>query len=219
MRIFYSYKRTLVVAAIAFISVFTTSYAVDRARMSGTPDFSEAILINGVIGGRPAIEQAQAIINMAATGEVRIIINSPGGDIFTGTAIISAIEIAKQRGAKVTCIVPFLAASMAMHTFAHCDNRFILNNSFLLFHQGYAANIPKATEEDAEAIRQSIKILTQKLDAYLLAELHCSKDVYAYHNRFETMWTDEAFAEAFPEFKMIIVKDVILPANITPFTI
>jgi hypothetical protein len=108
---------------------------------------------------------------------------------------------------------------MAMHTFAHCDNRYILNNSFLLFHQGYASNISKATEEDAEAIRQSIKILTQKLDSYLLAELHCSKDVYDYHNRFETMWTDEAFAEAFPEFKMIIVKDVILPENITPFTL
>jgi hypothetical protein len=108
---------------------------------------------------------------------------------------------------------------MAMHIFAHCDGRYAIKHSFLLFHHGYAANIPKATEEDAERIRHGIMLLTKGLDEYLQKQLGASYEEFEKHNKAETLWPSPTLKEAFPQFTMTIVEDIELPEGMTAFSI
>jgi ATP-dependent protease ClpP protease subunit len=205
--------------AIVLVGFMCASFSGSgRDRIKLVPDFRDAIMITGEIGGMSAVKAAELITKRAEDGEIKLVINSPGGDIFTGTAIISAMEIAKVRGARITCVVPFFAASMAMHIFAHCDNRFAIKNSFLLFHQGYAANIPKATEEDAERIRHGIMLLTRGLDEYLQKQLGIPYDEFMEYNRAQTLWPSAEFHKQFPAFTMLLVDDAIFPEGSGPFT-
>jgi ATP-dependent protease ClpP protease subunit len=213
-----AFRNIAALVAIVLMGLMCASFG--RARVSSVPDFTNAVVIQGAIGGQRAIEAAANILKSASeTGEVNIVINSPGGDVITGTAIVSAIEIVKARGVKVNCVVPFLAASMAMHVFGHCDNRYALRYSFLLFHAAYASNVPKVTEKDAETFSHALETLTRDLDNYLRLQLGATVADYNKYSDAEVIWPAPRLPETFPNFKMTIIEDVGLPDGITPFSI
>lgn len=81
-------------------------------------------------GNSPLI--AKQILVLGKTSEpMTIILNSPGGSVFDGAAIISAIEAAK---GPVNTLCVQLCASMAAMIHQYGTNRLMLNRSVLMFH-------------------------------------------------------------------------------------
>lgn len=68
------------------------------------------------------------------TSEINILINSPGGSVYDGTTMIDLLNVAYNRGITVNCYVAGTAASMAFIILSHCENRYVLPHSKLLFH-------------------------------------------------------------------------------------
>ena len=100
-------------------------------------DKKPTLLINGPIAQGNILPLGEQMIQLANKGEkeVQLIINSPGGQVTTGFLFLSMMEAAKAKGLKVSCFVPTIAASMAFQILMHCDKRYALNTSFLLWHR------------------------------------------------------------------------------------
>lgn len=64
-------------------------------------------------------------------GDVTLDIDSPGGSVFAGFAIIKALEAHE---GKVTCKVDFLAASMAAAILQSCDERIVSKRGMVMIH-------------------------------------------------------------------------------------
>src|SRR5574343_647063 len=60
------------------------------------------------IDGKRTVEQINAM-----TGDITVRVNSPGGDVFDGIAIMNALKAHGEKKGKVTVIVEALAASIA----------------------------------------------------------------------------------------------------------
>ncbi len=65
---------------------------------------------------------------------VYLFINSPGGSVAAGEVFISAMEIAKKRGVTIHCVSSIYAASMAFNIMVHCNKRYALKSTMLLYH-------------------------------------------------------------------------------------
>jgi ATP-dependent protease ClpP protease subunit len=148
---------------------------------------------------------------------IRIFINSPGGSVVFGNQFIQAMEVVKYRGFKVECAVTNLAASMAMHILAHCDEKYVLDGGYLLFHEiRTGVRSPASPSELIEAIER-MKILSESLDIYLRKELGATDYLYNFHNVAQTLWEVKVFNKMFPKFRTIVVKDVRLPASMDKY--
>lgn len=65
---------------------------------------------------------------------IDVLINSPGGSVYHGTTVVDLMTMARARGVTTRCYVGGMAASMAFIILAHCDERYVLPHSKLLFH-------------------------------------------------------------------------------------
>lgn len=70
-----------------------------------------------------------------APSEIKVIIDSPGGSVYTGFKFIAQMKALQAQGTVIKCYVPGLAASMAFHILVHCDERNVLQESALLWHR------------------------------------------------------------------------------------
>lgn len=68
---------------------------------------------------------------------VDVLINSFGGSVISGQMLTQAMDQVRARGVKLRCFVGVAAASMAFQIFTHCDERYTLKNTRLLFHPPY----------------------------------------------------------------------------------
>jgi ATP-dependent protease ClpP protease subunit len=91
-------------------------------------------LIGAVRGD--AVELAQKIDKLSAKSDADIyfLINSPGGAVGPGMAVVDSMVMAKKRGVTFKCAVGVLAASMAFIILSECQERYALPNAKLLFH-------------------------------------------------------------------------------------
>ncbi|OIU88652.1 head maturation protease, ClpP-related [Microbacterium sp. AR7-10] len=75
--------------------------------------------------------------------EIRLLINSPGGEVFEGIAIMNAL---RSHPAKVTAIVEGIAASSASFIAAAADELVMMQNSQLYIHNAWAVVIGDAAD-------------------------------------------------------------------------
>ncbi len=68
--------------------------------------------------------------------DIEMHINSPGGVIFDGFALIDFVRTLRDRGHKVTMVAFGMAASMAGVIMQAADTRVMGENAFLLIHEG-----------------------------------------------------------------------------------
>jgi len=142
---------------------------------------------------------------------IYVLINSPGGDVLAGHAMVSAIKVAQARGVKVSCVSTLLSASMALHLLATCDKRYALPHTLLLFHEARISTGGRGTSpSELETLSEQIKILISGLERDLILALGTNEATFKKHNIAETWWTGEAFKEAFPRF-LTIIRDIKLP--------
>lgn len=108
---------------------YSRTYTVDL-------DNPNTINLNGVITYNlvnPFIDQ---IHYRAAEGtkSMLMVINSPGGEVYSGQLLIQAMQMAQEQGVHFRCIVSTIAASMAFQILSYCDEKMALPGSLLLWH-------------------------------------------------------------------------------------
>lgn len=97
------------------------------------------LLIKGPIANEtmgPILKQMDGLIVAdPAPSRVTLILDSPGGSVYTGFKFISQMKTLQGKGTKFHCYVPGMAASMAFHILTQCDKRVVLEESMLLWHR------------------------------------------------------------------------------------
>lgn len=142
---------------------------------------------------RPVLRHIDKLISDNDSSTIKdlyLILNSPGGSVGTGFQFINKMKTLKGRGTKITCFVPDLAASMAFGIFVHCDQRFVLSESELLWHRARTmfGNQPM-TGPDLIAVGEQLR----ELDGHILQDLNessigktMSRERILYHFNHET---------------------------------
>jgi ATP-dependent protease ClpP protease subunit len=107
-----------------------------HAEVFAVQDSKRLVEVIDVVDGSMIKDVAQKIdaLSQASSKPIDMFINSPGGAVLVGTTIIDSMLVARSRGVKFRCISSVLAASMAFIILAHCDERYVLPNTKLLFH-------------------------------------------------------------------------------------
>lgn len=109
--------------------------------------------------------------------EIRLLINSPGGEVWDGLAILNAL---RAHPARTIAIVEGIAASAASFVAAGCDEMVMSRNSEVYIHNaiGYAsgdAEVMRAAAEDLERLDRNIASIyaekSGKSIEYWLAEM------------------------------------------------
>lgn len=154
--------------------------------------------------------EAQKLSNFAADSKdpIYVLLNSPGGIIIFGQSFIDAMEQARAKGIEITCVTGVLAASMAFNMLAHCDNRYALRHSKLLFHP---ARIGSREPLSADMLMEAYKDLV-RIEKYSIPEIQqmmgMSDEQFIYHYKRETMWDAEQLIDASPKPWLKLVDDV-----------
>lgn len=138
-----------------------------------------------------------------APSEVNLIIDSPGGSVYTGFRFIVQMKALQSRGTVINCYVPGLAASMAFHILVHCDNRIVLQESALLWHRARVFVMFGAfTAPVAAALARDL----QQVDDHILNDVSkaLSKDLKGeeimYHFDHETLHIGQDLCNNAPNF-------------------
>ncbi len=120
----------------------TTS--IDEAGRVATLRLYDPIDSWGEWWGISAKELAQALDALPnRIEEIRLHINSPGGDVFDGIAIVNLL---RQHPAKVVAIVDGIAASAASFIACAVDELLMAPNSELMIHDAYSLCVGNAAE-------------------------------------------------------------------------
>lgn len=127
--------KKLILSAIAILPA--TTFAQNQWKLPETLKVNSSRLIEiiGVVDGS-VLKKAQQLDKMSTESQepVYMLLNSPGGSVYAGNTFIDSMEVAKARGVKMICVSGVMAASMAFQMLVHCDERFVLKNTNLLFH-------------------------------------------------------------------------------------
>lgn len=165
-----------------------------------------AVVIDGVISRGNIDEVGDAILDMAQGGvdQVDMIINSPGGEVITGFMFINKLESAKALGIHVRCFVPEVAASMAFSILTHCDERYALERSFLLWHRarvsmGGLFGQPMTGPELLKAGRD-LESMDKLILKEVLSTVDMSEDDIKYHFEAETLHVAVNLHKLAPKF-------------------
>lgn len=116
------------------ILLFSCTAVPARAADAVAVGQNTTAVIEGVIRGSN-LSLVESVLSKSNTGILDLVIDSPGGSVTTGFHFVSEMEAAKGRGTTIRCFVPHLAASMAFQILLHCNERYVLDRSFLLWHR------------------------------------------------------------------------------------
>lgn len=141
------------------------------ARQTGTfKAEGQCLLMYGCIGdwfdeleGKRVVEKIRSM-----TGDITVKLNSPGGDVFDGIAIMNALKDHSKNKGRVTVSVDALAASIASAIAMAGDEIVMAEGSFLMIHNPYTLIIGDAAE-----MRKTADVLDQITDS--LAGIYANK--------------------------------------------
>lgn len=192
---------------IALLAFFTAvGYSAAPLDNSFLQDDKRVLSIEGPIQNLNKQINEMMSLSEESSKPIDIIISSPGGSVIAGMFFIDAMDRAKSRGVKIRCVVEKMAASMAMHIFGNCDERYALAGSLLLWHPAYVSiNFGQVTEERAEELREQLKMLTYELERRLKLALKLDDATYEKHWRAEHFIPAKYLKEFIsPEFLEIV---------------
>lgn len=158
-----------------------------------------SIMLSGVID-ETALTKANELAALAEENKdpIDVLIASPGGVISYGLYFIQAIKLAEEKGVKVRCYVPALAASMAYTIFTQCTERYALPYAELLFHSPRISGSFTITTQDAVRLASGLKQLEVTLLRMIMPVMQVTKES-------GLQW----FAEAYTEERMFIATDLL----------
>ena len=136
----------------------------------------------------------------AATEDIDLYINSPGGDVFAGLNIVNAIQKSK---VKVTAHVEVMAASIAGVIALACDKIEIDKNSLVMLHNCWTVSSgnKKALEQDIKAMDAIDNILHN-----IITENATDDTLIAQIEEGDVWLTGEEVADIFTNAELIEIK-------------
>lgn len=193
-----------------------------RAAGSSPPTFNldRGVAIDSVIGRNNLGRVNDALINLSNSGTepIDIAINSPGGSVVSGFLFVNTLEAIRAKGIRLRCFVNGIAASMAFQILTHCDERYSLSRSFLLWHRVRTSLQGPITAPLAELLVSDL----QSIDDVIIRELKESvgkggmdDEVLLKHFERETLHIGENLARSVPGFMQSYAS---LPNLIEAFT-
>jgi ATP-dependent protease ClpP protease subunit len=186
--------------------LFTALLLLNAGLTYAAPKISERnVVIQGEIN-RNVIEAGDRLEQLAQASKepIDIILNSPGGAVIPGFLFINRMNSLKAQGIKLRCYVQDFAASMAFQILMHCNERHILERSFLLWHRvrvqvggmfGQPITAPEASKLSASL---------QAIDDLIIEELvsampQLDRVEIMYHLEDETLHTGITLGRAAPK--------------------
>lgn len=86
-------------------------------------------------------------------GDILFRINSPGGSVFDGWALVQHLKEAKQQGKKINMIVDGMAASMGGAFLAYADTAQISQLGRIMIHKAYSSYLDPKREDHQDKIQ------------------------------------------------------------------
>lgn len=109
-----------------------------------------------------SVEALISKLESYTSGDVFLLIDSPGGSVFDGARLISYMEASS---ARIHTVCYALCASMAAHIHQHGKTRLMIDRSALMFHP--AAGGVRGTVPEMRSLLGFIELEVNKLDAYI----------------------------------------------------
>lgn len=164
-----------------------------------TIDFNRAVYLLGEVDGNIQ-QQINQILELAAQSNepIYLLIESPGGSVFDGYKLLSAIESSR---APVYTVCMSICASMAAVIHQYGAKRLAFDRATLMFHDaagGLQGDVKKMTTRLTYLNR-----ILEKVDRYIAAKSKMSYDQFMQLHAYE-MWIDAEDA-----LKLHLVDDII----------
>jgi ATP-dependent protease ClpP protease subunit len=188
-------RRFALAVAAMFLALSSTVAWGAKAPVSRTLklDPKRTVEVIDVMGGEVFTLAQQVYTLSKDTKEpIYILLNSPGGATMSGYTFIDAINNARAKGTRVICVSGVLAASMAFNVFAHCDERYALAHTKLLFHPVRIVGGDEGlTSKDLRVWAEQLRTFDVKNSRELRAMMGADAAWFARHYWAETLWEAE----------------------------
>lgn len=189
-------------AMFAALLLCLASTASARAFRTVSPE--RTAMIDGVIAGNGLVgigKQLMAWSMEDADAPIDLIIDSPGGAVYSGTLFINQMEAVRGRGTKIRCLVSGVAASMAFSILLHCDERVSLTNTYLLWHPVRVSGVNSLTAREAAVLSRDMR----SLDKWILRDVarympELTSAQVKYHFYHESLHYARSLEEIAPSF-------------------
>lgn len=160
---------------------------------------SKVSLLQGAIDeGSARTYEYQSVQTLDQPGDRLVLINSPGGTDQAGEQIMALMDIERQAGTRMICVVRKLAASMAFNILSHCDVRLSEARAHLLFHSLAFESLQSRGGPEGRLTPEVLVKLAgelKKADAHYkranLKLLNMTSDEYDQYSREDHFWTAE----------------------------
>lgn len=134
--------------------------------------------------------------------EIRVEINSPGGDVFDGIAIYNTL---RSHPARITTRVDGIAASIASVIAQAGDHRVMLTGSQMMLHEAWGAAIGPAEE-----LREFADVLDKQSD--VIASIYAGRSGRP-QGRFRRLMDDETWLNADETLREGLADEVLTPKS------
>ncbi len=199
------------VGAVANAAPKTTynSHTEGRATVSRQVSINtkRMIPIVGPIGGDTVLRGAAKLQQLLkeGTAPVYLYLNSPGGSVQAGYYFINAMEKAQGLGVKFICVVDDMAASMAFQFLAHCDTRYSMKSSMLLWHPvRVGLFMATLTPAQAQTLANDLSYIESVMVPKLKSVLRISDADFTRHYNEETLHYGIELYKLSPSFLTIV---------------
>jgi ATP-dependent protease ClpP protease subunit len=186
--------------------LLTLTYATSLTAAPEVKPPKRVIHIHDVITGMTILDQTDKLwmLSKVSKKPVKIVINSPGGSIYAGLQFINAMTAAQKRGVKLHCYVSGIAMSMAFQILTHCDRRYAMEYSLVLWHPPRIGGVKYLTPQQAEVARRELMALEKDLVPQIIKTLNLPKRFVMMHYYDETIWTATRLRRVSPGFLRIV---------------
>jgi ATP-dependent Clp endopeptidase proteolytic subunit ClpP len=140
---FWGRQRPTAERRVPILAEVPTPSTEDDATVTATLRLYGPIDSWGGMWGVSALEVLDALDQMGDVSDIRLHINSPGGEVYEGIAILSAL---RQHPARVTAVVDGIAASAASFIATGADEVVMSPNSELMVHDAWGITIGPAAD-------------------------------------------------------------------------
>lgn len=176
------------------ITVKTTNDTLTAKNQTESPKVVKRLDVNSkdviALFSEVTFASSQAVVKainerQKTSKEIFLLIDSPGGSVFDGAQVITAIEASK---VPVNTVCVGMCASMGAMIHAYGAKRLMFDRAVLMFHP--AAGGVQGSLDQMESRLKLIRSYTHKMDKYIANR--SGMDV----NKFESMFNDELWIDA-----------------------
>lgn len=202
---------------LAFLLLVSCAPALADNAVSTVADFTPSAGITVNVTGQPVV-QIQDVVTRSAMTRARdeilagakkskgvvLVINSPGGEVFSGLTFINTMRQLQQTGVRFTCLVPGMAMSMAFIILSECNERYAWPDSLLLFHPVKVGLAGALSADNATKIAESLNNLEGPIKDRLVRRMGVDRPWFETNYMAETIHRGETLAARAPGFIQLV---------------